>query len=338
MKINMRKSLILIGILLLTLIITIPTKSLAFEKSIKNATGFGAVTLNFRQKATSSSKRIGTIPAGTPFRIISESGNYWKVSCNDKIGYVYHPYCMINLPDVEPSIMYEITNANESIYVSSGENLPRVTGTALYSTGKVQNNRLDKEEYIVPVLYSTAKKISKAQAYAAAEGYTLKIYDAYRPSSVSKTIRDSLNELYNSNATVRYNINYSYGASGRRYTWGKAWFLAQGVSAHNTGAAIDVTLANKETGKEYVMPSEMHELSVEAIKYYSPNVSKTASNYSKTMNKYAKLLDKYCTKAGLSTLASEWWHFQETAGHNRIKNYLNGKGCNFQVKTIVSTK
>ena len=119
---------------------------------------------------------------------------------------------------------------------------------------------------------------------------------------------------------------------------GKKWFLAQGVSTHNTGSAIDVTLVKLETMEECVMPTEMHELSVKAIKYYSPNVTKKTANYSKEMNKSAKLLDKYCTRAGLSTLASEWWHFKDTNGHNRIKNYLNGKGCNFQVKAIVSTK
>jgi len=338
MKIDIKKSLILTGIFILMLIIIMPTKSQAFEKSIKNATGFGAVTLNIRTTASSSSKKNGTIPAGKPFRIISEKGNYWKVIYDNKTGYVYHPYCMINLPDVEPNIIYEITNANESIYVSSGKELPEVTGKTLYSTGKVQNERLDREEYIVPVLYSTAKKISKAQKYATEEGYALKIYDAYRPTSVSKTIKKSLNTLYNKDATVRKNVNYSYGASGRRYTWGKAWFLAQGVSTHNTGSAIDVTLVKLETMQECVMPTEMHELSVKAIKYYSPKVTKKVANYSKEMNKYAKLLDKYCTKAGLSTLASEWWHFKDTNGHNRIKNYLNGKGCNFQVKSIVSTK
>ena len=319
-------------------VIMLPIESQAFEKSIKNSTGFGAVTLNFRAKASTTSKKIGTITAGTPFRILSEDGNYWKVLYNKKEGYVYHPYCMINLPDVEPSIIYNISNADSSIYVSSGKKLSKVTGKKLYDTGKVENKKIGRKEYIVPVLYSTAKKISKAQQYANKDGYTLKIYDAYRPVAVSKKIRNSLSELYNKNATVRKNINYSYGASGTKYTWGQGYFLAQGISLHNTGAAIDVTLAKKSNKKEYTMPSKMHELSVQAIKYYSPSVARTTSNYSKTMNTAAKLLDKYCTKAGLTTLSSEWWHFQETEGHNRIINYLKGKGCDFQVKTIVSTK
>lgn len=35
---------------------------------------------------------------------------------------------MINLPDVEPSIVYNITNAESSIYKSSGIEISNVTG------------------------------------------------------------------------------------------------------------------------------------------------------------------------------------------------------------------
>ena len=85
------------------------------------------------------------------------------------------------------------------------------------------------------------------------------------------------------------------------------------------------------------MPTAMHELSTRAIKYYSPSVAKTSANYARTMNTNAKLLDQFCTKAGLTTLSSEWWHFQENAGHNRVIS-LNSKGCSFHPKAIVSTK
>ena len=338
MKIISKRSFILIVSLAFFLIIAFPSMSNAFEKDIKNSTGFAAVDLNMREKATSNSKKICTVKTGSVFKILGESGYYWKVSYNNKEGYVYHPYCMINLPDVEPSIIYNITNASKSIYKSSGYNLPDVTGKKLYSSGAINNKRLNRNEYIVPVSYETAKKISKAQQYASKDGYTLKIYDAYRPYGVSTKIKDSLNNLYKKNETVRNNIDYSYGKSGRRYSWGKGWFLAQGVSTHNTGSAIDVTLADKKTKEECKMPTQMHELSTKAIKYYSGSVSKTAANYSKEMNSNAIKLDNYCTKAGLTTLSSEWWHFEDKSAHNTICNYLNGKGCSFQVTSIVSTK
>ena len=335
MKIKHKLSCIFLIFIMFLLMVFLPTKVQAFEESIKNSTGFAAVNLNFRQKASSDSKKLGTINAGEPFLILEDKENYWKISYKDKIGYVYNQYCMINLPDVEPSIIYNITNADKSIYKSSGYDLPDVTGKKLYKAGKTYNEKLDRKEFIVPVSYPTAKKISKAQSYASKDGYTLKIYDAYRPTGVSKKIKNSLSVLYNSNNKVRNNINYSYGKSGRQYYWGQGWFLAQGVSTHNTGSAIDVTLANKKTGKELAMPTKMHELSTKAIKYYSGSVAKNTKNYSKEMNNNAKKLDNYCTKAGLNTLASEWWHFEDRNAHNKIYQYLK-KGCSFQPNKIVS--
>ena len=339
MNINFKKSFILIIFLAVLLFIISPSKVFAFEKNIKNATGFGAVKLNIREQATSSSRKLGELEAGTPFRIISESNNYWKVIYNgNKQGYVYHPYCMINLPDVEPSIIYNITNAESSIYKSSGYNLPNITGEKLYAKGKVWNERLERYEYIVPVSYATAKRISKAQENAMKDGYTLKIYDAYRPSGVTAVIRASLNNIYKSSSTVKYNIDYSFGKSGKRYNWGQRYFLAQCVSKHNTGSAIDVTLANASTKEELEMPTAMHELSTKAIKYYSGTVAKIPANYSKEMNANAKKLDKYCTSAGLTTIPAEWWHFQDVNAHNKISSYLGGRGCYFQVSSIVSAK
>jgi D-alanyl-D-alanine dipeptidase len=307
----------------------------SFESNLKYSTGYATYNMALKKSNSDSSATMGTVTGGKPFLILSEVGDWWQVEYNGVVGYVKHAYCMINLPDVITSITYNISNATSSIYVSSGYSLPGVTGTKLYSAGKVNNNKIGKNEYIVPVLYSTAKMIGNAQNYALAEGYSLKIYDAYRPSSVSTKIRDSLNSLYNSNQTVRNNINYSYGLSGTRYTWGKGWFLAQGVSTHNTGSAIDVTLTKKDSTVDLTMPSKMHELSVQAIKYYSGSASKTEKNYAKTMNDNAKKLHNYFTKAGMESLSSEWWHFQDNNGHSRIKSVMRN-GCNFQVTDIVS--
>ena len=242
---------------------------------------------------------------------------------------------MINLPDIEPSIIYNITNADRSIYKSSGFKLPNVTDSKLYKSGKVYNNRIGRYEFIVPVSYGTAKKISKAEEFAKKDGYTLKIYDAYRPKGVTDKIYNSLSKLYNSNNVVKYNVDISVGKSGRKYYWGPGWFLAQSISTHNTGSAIDVTLANIKTGVELKMPTTMHELSTRAIKYYSPGVNRVPANYSKEMNANAKRLDMYCTKAGLTTLSSEWWHFEDKNSHNMIYNYLRG-GCKFHPTSIVS--
>lgn len=292
---------------------------------------------NYYYSSASTSSTKTSISAGTSFTIEEVVGDYFKVTIPNVSGYKYilHKYAMINLSDYIPSMTFEITNASSSIYKSSGYSLPNVTGTKLYSTGKVYNVRLRKNEYMAPVLYATAKKLLTAQKTLSSQGYSIKVYDTYRPHSVSVKIYNSLTNLYNSNSTVKDNIDYSYGASGTRYSWGRAWFLASSVSTHNTGSAIDMTLVYKSSGKEVAMPTAMHELSTKAIKYYSPNVSRIPANYSKEMNDVAKVMDNAATSAGLTTLSSEWWHFQDKDAHNLIIG-IETNGCDFQVSKVYS--
>lgn len=98
------------------------------------------------------------LPAGASFTILGEKGSWWKVSSGYGTGWVDHRLCMINLPDVVPSIVYDATNAYSSRYTSSGKDIPGITGQALYQ-GKVYNPRFDEEQFLMPVLYATAKKI-----------------------------------------------------------------------------------------------------------------------------------------------------------------------------------
>ncbi len=144
-------------------------------------------------------------------------------------------------------------------------------------------------------------------------------------------------------------VDYSSEPNGGTYSWGYSWFLAQSLSTHNTGSAIDVTLCqyNPESGafEEMTMQTVMHELSTAAIKYYSGSVSKTPSNYSAAMNDNAKLLDAIFIggsyggytfeDTSMATLASEWWHFQDNETHSRVRGYTSS-GCDFQVTECLS--
>src|SRR5690606_3756850 len=95
-------------------------------------------------------------------------------------GWLQHKYCFINLPDIIPSIIYDNTNTYASKFASSGFEIPGISDQALYS-GKTYNERLAKDEYIMPVLYSMAPKIYMAQQLALLEGNALKIYESFRP-------------------------------------------------------------------------------------------------------------------------------------------------------------
>lgn len=253
-------------------------------------------------------------------------------------GWLEHKYCMINLPDVIPSIIYDDTNSYSSLFKSSSKELPNITGRALYNV-KTINNRLQEQEYLMPVLYSVAKKICTAQQMALEDGNSLKIYESYRPYTTQMSVVNSLSELANSDKDVKKGIN----SSG----WSESWFIAQSLSNHQRGIAIDTSLVKITSSKfkyfgdyyyidindydEYKMPTQMHELSKEAATYAYSVSNKNIETlrktpFAKNMNNEAKLLQRYCMNANLSPLASEWWHFEDLETKEITKNnYSTGR-------------
>lgn len=256
---------------------------------------------------------------GIKFEILGESGDYWAINYDNECGWVDSKYMAINLQDYIPSITYSISNASGSIFKT-------YDGNGVVNIGGLTGKKLYTNEFngFTPATFSFAKKLKIAQNNAQRNGDSLKIYEAYRPTGVSKYATTQLENLRRTNSGVKYNTNYSIGANtGKEYYWDSSWFLAKNVSKHNTGCAVDVTLV----GKENQMPSGMHQLSTQAIKYYSPSVSHTAKNYSGGMQKStaAQNLSNYMMSGtGLTDLASEWWHYQDDVCHSTI-----GSGANF---------
>ncbi len=302
-----------------------------YELPLKGATGWASIKLNIRENATSSSRLLGTVNPGTSFTIIEQNSNWLKVMFRDgSTGYVYAPYVLLNLPDVIPSIVYYDSNSASSIFKSSGVDLPNITGNKLYNVYN-NNTRLGCYQYDMPVLFGMAVKIAKAQKAALAEGYSLKIYESFRPYDTQTAIASSLTNLMANNTAVANGIKVN--------GWKLGWFISTGTSNHQQGIAIDVTLVKvnetqtKVTGdykytvvtssSEVQMPTAMHELSVAAARY----TTATSYRYAATMNDNAKKLERYCTSAGLIGLQSEWWHFNDNATLNSISsaNRSNGR-------------
>lgn len=293
------------------------------ELPVNGATGYASVLMDLKATADAGSETISELEAGTAFEVLEEVGDWWYVRTATESGWVQHLYCFINLPDVIPSIIYDNTNTYASKFVSSGKMIPGITGEALYD-GKAYNMRLGKVSDIVPVLYSMSKKIHLAQQAALEEGNTLVIYEGYRPFFAQKLTVDALTTLAAADPEVMAGIN--------THPWDTNWFIAASISNHQMGYAIDVTLAKiteqqefvigdytatAVTGyTEYTMPTTIHELSMASATFTGPvkSSSPTAwlqANLADTMNEAAILLQRYCTDAGLTPLASEWWHFND---------------------------
>ena len=124
--------------------------------------------------------------------------------------------------------------------------------------------------------YPAAVALRDVQRDLAREGLGLKIYDAYRPYSVTEQMWEPIK-------------NPDYVADP-----------AKG-SRHNRGAAVDVTLIELRTGNELPMPTGYDDFTERASQSFSDLPPDVIANR-------AKLRD-VMTRHGFEPLPSEWWHF-----------------------------
>jgi len=123
----------------------------------------------------------------------------------------------------------------------------------------------------------TVEKLARAADIFRQDGYRIKIYDAYRPSSVSGILFSIVGDA-----------TYVAGA---------------GKSIHNRAAAVDMTLLDAD-GNELEMPSPMH------------TFDRTSNRNSTAMSAEARKNMDYMTsvmvQCGFTTVRSEWWHFSDS--------------------------
>lgn len=229
-------------------------------------------------------KANGTLNAGTPAKIVAEHGNYFYVRAGKKRGSILKSDCLINLPDIMPDeIGYDITNAYNCIFRIHGTGIKDVTGESFYP-----DVRQDDGTFMVPLMFPVAKKLLTAETRMLEKGYTLKIYDTYRPSSVTKDIYEK------TSAFVKENPKYGSYITDEGYKLTD--FVDSSVSNHNYGTALDLTFTDMRNGQDARMQSEMHELSP---------LSCTKKN-----NSEAEKLQNFMKDAGFTGAENEWWHFE----------------------------
>lgn len=135
--------------------------------------------------------------------------------------------------------------------------------------------------------YGTVVKLAAVQAQLAQQGYSLKIWDAYRPVSAQfKLWNICPNPVYVSDPN-------------------------KGFSKHSRGNTIDVTLV-KADGSEIEMPSGFDDFTALADRDYS-DVSKTAR-----VN--VRLLEDTMTAGGFKGYSGEWWHYSDSTDYPVIKD------------------
>ncbi len=312
------------------------------ELPINGSSGFASAPLTIYSQPNTSSDIIYRVNPGYGFTILSEQGDWWQINFENELGWVLHDNCFINLPDIIPSIVYDISNSYSSKLKSSYLDIPNVTNLSHYDAQEY-SKRFNKDMYIVPILYEMAPKIFQTQQLALKEGNTLIVYEAFRPLEVQKRIVDNLRQLSIDNSKVLEGLT--------TYPWNIGWFISTSVSNHQKGLAVDMSLGKvnnievRTAGDyeykvvtdytEYDMPTEIHELSVDAVTFKMPVDSKSTtawleSELSDHMNEYAIKLQKYATNSGLIPIASEWWHF------NDLSIVWNGSNGNYYIENNFS--
>lgn len=121
-----------------------------------------------------------------------------------------------------------------------------------------------------------AKALQKVRKELRKKNIDLKIYDAYRPYSVTV-------------AMWEYVKDDRYAAAPDK------------GSRHNRGCALDLTLVDARTGEDLEMPTEYDSFTVKSHDNYT--------NLPAIQIKNRKILRDSMEKAGFVHTSSEWWHF-----------------------------
>lgn len=259
---------------------------------------------------------VGNVAIGAAYCVLDEQEGMFGVLVDGQLCYIDSDYCMINLTEyLQDLCSYDITNSYASLYMVHEYEIPEVTNVV---TAGYENVKLSDGSFLVPLLYPTAQKLLTAAKSAISQGYRLKIYDSFRPYKATREIYD-LTELILDEPIPEENFTgkklddlptvgeeevITYRLLMTNNTWNLGSFLAAKGSMHNLGVAVDLTLEDLWSGEELEMQTSIHDLS-----WYSV-VSKN--------NKNAKILASIMTGAGLGTLTSEWWHFQDNEARQNL--------------------
>ena len=234
-----------------------------------------------------------TIPKNSKFEVVLEENGKFLISYQGREVWINTASVLINIAQYVPSIDIQLPMAQEeNLFSMGGEKIEGLTNRQFYTTkGSVEGS----EAWLK---YEPAKKLLVAQESFLEQGYSIVVYDAYRPYSATKDFQVAYRDFLDGKSQEFKNQWFG--------SLGESWFLAQKASAHNYGVAMDISLKKLSTGKILEMPSNMHTLDIRSA--YCDWSTKDAES---TDN--AQLLKSTMENAGFSTLKSEWWHFQDNS-------------------------
>ena len=134
--------------------------------------------------------------------------------------------------------------------------------------------------------YGTVKKLAQGQKELKQQGYSLKIWDAYRPFEAQQ----KLWEVY---------PDPNYVANP-----------ANGMRRHNLGGTVDITMVAAD-GSIIPMPSEFDDFSLKADRNYSDIDNEEAVNN-------VMILQNAMENNGFTGYQGEWWDYSDTVEYEAV--------------------
>ena len=189
-----------------------------------------------------------------------------------------------------------IPEKDSSGFVLLSDYIPSIVQEIRYfSTYNFVGDRIDGYEEPVALLTIEAARALKAVANEMnVQGYRLKIFDTYRPTTAVKHfimwgIEDQ---------DVRMKP-YFYPDVEKQELFSKGYIAKR--SSHSRGSTVDLTLLDMRTGKEVDMGSQFDWFGIESHPDYR---GITEEQYGNRM-----FLQKAMVRNGFTPIDCEWWHF-----------------------------
>ena len=137
--------------------------------------------------------------------------------------------------------------------------------------------------------YGTVQKLASAQESLEAAGYSLLIWDAFRPVSAQFRLWEVCPDP-------------AYVANPEK-----------GYSSHSRGNTVDITLVTLD-GEPVEMPTDFDDFTAMADRDYSDVGEEAAAN--------ARLLEDAMTAAGFKPYSAEWWHYSDTTSYPVAETFI----------------
>ncbi len=186
-------------------------------------------------------------------------------------------------------ITQEITTEKEpedDEYVLVNKYIPDIYVELMYAT---DNNFTGVRIYDFTdayLRYGTVKKLANVQKELKEQGYSLKIWDAYRPFEAQQ----NLCEVY---------PDPNYVANP-----------ANGMKKHNLGGTVDITMVAAD-GSVISMPTEFDDFSLKADRDYSDIEDEEAV-------KNVMILQNAMENNGFTGYQGEWWDYSDTVEYEAV--------------------